>query len=297
MRVGIGLPAAVPGTDMTRLGQWAAESERAGFAAVGVIDRLVYGNLDPLIALAAAAARTEHVDLVTTVLSVGWRNNPVLLAKQLASVELVSGGRLLAGLGLGGWPEDYTASQVPTAGPAATWAPTLAAMRQAWSGRLRGQGGPMPELPQGRPGLLFGGLVPAAYQRAATHGQGWVAPLFGLPVLQQGAAGVRAAWSAASRPGQPRIVTGRYFSLGEGADAVADEYIHHYYGDEYFAAARADTLTRPEQLRTELAALEAAGATDVLLYPASGELGQIELLAQALHEAGFSLARRAPRSS
>ncbi|GAA3468384.1 hypothetical protein GCM10018965_029370 [Nonomuraea roseola] len=41
MRIGVGLPAAVPGTDMTTLGQWAADSERAGFGAVGVIDRLV----------------------------------------------------------------------------------------------------------------------------------------------------------------------------------------------------------------------------------------------------------------
>jgi alkanesulfonate monooxygenase SsuD/methylene tetrahydromethanopterin reductase-like flavin-dependent oxidoreductase (luciferase family) len=103
MRIGIGLPSAVPGTDMTTLGQWAADSERAGFAAVGVIDRLVYDNLDPLTALAAAAACTEQIDLLTTVLSVGWRNNPILLAKQMASVEQISGGRLTAGLGLGGW--------------------------------------------------------------------------------------------------------------------------------------------------------------------------------------------------
>src|SRR5919109_3806770 len=128
VRVGIGLPAAVPGTDMTTLGQWAAESERAGFAAVGVIDRLVYDNLEPLTALAAAAARTERVELFTTVLNVGWRNNPVLLAKQLASVEQVSGGRLVAGLGLGGWPEDYEASQAPQAGRGALWDATLAAL-------------------------------------------------------------------------------------------------------------------------------------------------------------------------
>jgi alkanesulfonate monooxygenase SsuD/methylene tetrahydromethanopterin reductase-like flavin-dependent oxidoreductase (luciferase family) len=86
---------------MTTLGRWAAERERAGFAAVGVIDRLVYANMDPLIALAVAAGRTERVDLVTTVLSIGWRNNPILVAKQMASLDLVSGGRLLAGLGLG----------------------------------------------------------------------------------------------------------------------------------------------------------------------------------------------------
>ncbi|MEV2265834.1 LLM class flavin-dependent oxidoreductase [Nonomuraea africana] len=287
MRIGIGLPAAVPSTDMTTLGQWAADGERGGFAAVGVIDRLVYDNVEPLTALAAAAARTSRVELVTTVLNVGWRNNAVLLAKQLASVELISGGRLTAGLGLGGWPDDFIASQVPQTGKAALWDATLATMTQAWTGKLSGQGGPMPELPEGRPALLFGGLVPAAFTRAATHGQGWVAPLFGLSMLQEGATAVRAAWERAGRPGRPRIVTGRYFGLGDRADAVADEYIRHYYGDAFFAMARADTLTTVEQLRGELTALREAGATDVVLYPTSPGLEQVGLLAEALHEAGF----------
>lgn len=204
MRIGIGLPAAVPGTDMTSLGQWAADGERAGFAAVGVIDRLVYDNLEPLTALAAAAARTERVELITTVLNVGWRNNAVLLAKQIASVERISGGRLTAGLGLGGWPEDYTASQAPQTGKAAVWESSLATMRQVWAGKMSGQGGPMPELPDGRPALLFGGLVPAAHKRAATQGQGWVAPLFGLSILQ---AGGRSRAASMERGGTIRATT------------------------------------------------------------------------------------------
>lgn len=291
MRIGIGLPAAVPGTDMTTLGQWAADSERAGFDAVGVIDRLVYDNLEPLTALAAAAARTARVELFTTVLNVGWRKNPILLAKQMASVEQISGGRLTAGLGLGGWPEDYTASQVPHTGKAALWETSLATMRQVWAGKVSGHGGAMPELPEGRPALLFGGLVPAAHRRAATQGQGWVAPLFGLSILQEGTAAVRKAWAEAGRPGQPRIVTGRYFSLGDDANVIADEYIRHYYGDEFFPTARPDTLTTAEHLRVELEALQAAGTTDVVLYPASGGLEQIDLLAEALQEAGISSAR------
>jgi alkanesulfonate monooxygenase SsuD/methylene tetrahydromethanopterin reductase-like flavin-dependent oxidoreductase (luciferase family) len=287
VRIGIGLPAAVPGAEMTTLGQWAADSERAGFDAVGVFDRLVYDNLEPLLALAVAAARTERVELLTTVLDVGWRNNPVLLAKQMASVEQVSGGRLTAGLGLGGWPEDYAASQAPHTGLAALWESSLATMRAVWTGKTSGQGGPMAKLPDGRPALLFGGLVPAAHKRAAAHGQGWVSPLFGLSVLQEGTAAVRTAWEEAGRSERPRIMTGRYFSLGDNADAVADEYIRHYYGDEYFPAARADTLTTPEQLRAELEALQAAGATDVVLYPASAGLEQIDLLAEAVRAAGF----------
>jgi alkanesulfonate monooxygenase SsuD/methylene tetrahydromethanopterin reductase-like flavin-dependent oxidoreductase (luciferase family) len=252
-----------------------------------VIDRLVYDNLEPLTALAAAAARTARVELFTTVLNVGWRKNPILLAKPMASVEQISGGRLTAGLGLGYWPDDYTASQVPHTGNAALWAAALVAMRQVWAGKVSGQGGPMPALPEGRPALLFGGLVPAAYKRAATQGQGWVAPLFGLSVLQEGTAATRRAWAEAGRPGQPRIATGRYFGLGDNADAIADEYIRHYYGDAFFAPARADTLTTADHLRVELQALQAASVTDVVLYPTSGGLEQVGLLAEALQNTGF----------
>ncbi|MFI6599709.1 LLM class flavin-dependent oxidoreductase [Nonomuraea sp. NPDC050536] len=276
-RIGIGLPAAVPGADMSLLGRWAAESERAGFESVGVIDRLVYDNVEPLTALAAAAACTERVELVTTVLNIGWRNNAVLLAKQLASVELISGGRLTAGLGLGGWPEDFVVSHAPRPRHA-LWDSTLRTMREVWSGKVSGQGGPMTVLPEGRPSLLFGGMVPAAFRRAAAHGQGWVAPLSGLRLLQEGVTAVRRAWAHAGRDGQPRIVTGRYFALGEDPDA----YLRHYYGDSYFPMVRADTLTTAEELGAELARLEEAGATDVVLYPASPGLDQIERLAEAL---------------
>jgi alkanesulfonate monooxygenase SsuD/methylene tetrahydromethanopterin reductase-like flavin-dependent oxidoreductase (luciferase family) len=75
---------------MTMLGCWSSEAERAGFASVGVIDRLVYENLDPLVALAAAAACTSRVELVSTVVNVCWRRNAELLAKQLSSVHRLS---------------------------------------------------------------------------------------------------------------------------------------------------------------------------------------------------------------
>jgi alkanesulfonate monooxygenase SsuD/methylene tetrahydromethanopterin reductase-like flavin-dependent oxidoreductase (luciferase family) len=292
MNIGIGLPAAVPGTNMAILGEWAADAERAGFSAIGVIDRLVYDNAEPLIALATAAARTKRVELVTTVLNIGWRRNPILLAKQLASVEQISGGRLTAGLGLGGWPEDYLLSAADQKGGGELWRSTLATMRDAWTAKLTGQGGPISRLPAGRPALLFGGLVGAAYRRAATEGDGWVAPLMGLSVLQQGVTEVRSAWATAERAGAPRVVTGRYFGFGPDAEAVADEYLRHYYGDEFFPVARADTVTTIDQLRRELPRLEAAGTTDVILYPTSGDLHQIELLRTALHEAGYHDLRR-----
>jgi len=86
---------------MAQIGSFAAHAEQAGFESVGVIDRLVYDNLDPLIALAAAAACTSRIRLISTVVNVNWRANPRLLAKQISSVMRVSGGRFTAGLGMG----------------------------------------------------------------------------------------------------------------------------------------------------------------------------------------------------
>jgi alkanesulfonate monooxygenase SsuD/methylene tetrahydromethanopterin reductase-like flavin-dependent oxidoreductase (luciferase family) len=266
MNIGIGLPAAVPDVDATTIGGYAAAAEEAGFASVGVIDRLVYDNIEALTALAAAAARTERVELITTVLTVGWRGNAALVAKQMASVDLLSGGRLTAGIGLGGWPADYAESGVPETGKGARLEQVIDAVRD-W--------------PYGDPTLLFGGLVPAAWKRAATRGEGWVSPLFGMETLETGAQAVRGEWAAAGRDGEPRIMTGRYFSLGDDADAVAKAYIRHYYGDEYLDVALADTLTTPARLADELARLEAAGVTDVVLYPCSPGIDQVALLAQA----------------
>jgi alkanesulfonate monooxygenase SsuD/methylene tetrahydromethanopterin reductase-like flavin-dependent oxidoreductase (luciferase family) len=271
MRIGIGLPAAVPDTDMTRIGDWATEAEQAGFASVGVIDRLIYDNLDPLTALATAAARTSRVELMSTVVNVCWRNNAALLAKQLSSVARLSGGRLTAGLGMGGWPADYDASAVPLAGRGARFDAALATIRRTW------------EATGNAPSILLGGTVPASFARAARDmSEGWVAPLFGLALLQEGGAAVERAWVKAGRDGRPRIVTGRYFSLGPDAEPIADEYIRHYYGPEFFDVARGDTLTGPEEIRAELRRLSKAGCDDVLLFPCSGDLEQVSLLARAM---------------
>ena len=281
-RIGLGLPAAIPDASGGAIVEWASLGEELGFASLGVIDRLVYDNYDPFVALAAAAAVTEHTELFTTVLNVPWRQSALMLAKQLWSLERISGGRLIAGVGLGGWPEDYYESGVDLAGRGAVLDEMLDVMFRAWKGEVSGAGGPLPALPPGRPRLLFGGFAPRSYERMAGLGGGWVAPLFGFDALLGGIASAQAAWSDAGRPGQPRIVVGRYFSLGRDADSTADEYIRHYYGDEFFGAARADVLTTPAHLDDELQRLRDAGCDDVLLFPCSADLDEPRRLAAAL---------------
>src|SRR5947207_15109809 len=101
MDVGIGLPATIPGVDGATVLDWARRAEARGFSSLGVIDRIVYPNYEPLIALAAAAAVTERIRLATTILIAPYRVNTALMAKQLASIDRLSNGRLVVGIAIG----------------------------------------------------------------------------------------------------------------------------------------------------------------------------------------------------
>ncbi|MGR3875245.1 LLM class flavin-dependent oxidoreductase [Streptomyces graminifolii] len=112
MRIGIGLPATLPGVQRTQLLEWARRAEARGFSTLAAFDRLVYDNLEPLIALSAAAAVTTRIRLATTILIAPLRANPVLLAKQAASLNRLADGRLTLGLAPGGRQDDFTTSNL-----------------------------------------------------------------------------------------------------------------------------------------------------------------------------------------
>jgi alkanesulfonate monooxygenase SsuD/methylene tetrahydromethanopterin reductase-like flavin-dependent oxidoreductase (luciferase family) len=283
MDIGIGLPATIPGVAGRNVIDWAQRADGGPFSSLGIIDRLVYPNYEPLIALAAAAAVTRRIRLLPSVLLAPLRN-PGVLAKQVASLDALSEGRVTLGVGVGGREDDYRAAPATFHDRGKRLDAQLELMHRAWSGEpLAEDVGPVgpPPVQAGGPPVLIGGNSPAAVRRLARWGQGFIAggaPPEQAKALYEVAA---AAWSGAGRPGRPRFVGGLYWALGPDAAARAGAYIRNYYGflgpvAEAFAAGVPST---PEAIKGAIAAYAAAGMDELLLWPCVPDLDQVDRLA------------------
>ena len=201
MRIGIGLPITTTEANGRRLLDWAGRAEERGFDSLTAIDRIVYPSFEPMAALAGAAAVTSRVLLRTNVL-LGPTRNPVLLAKQAATLDHLAGGRFVLGLCVGRRPDDYEATGT-------SFRDVGAVSTQHWSRwPLHGTGRRAPPThPTTHPGgvpMVFGGALPIALPRILAHGQGWtvavrpaeeVAPLVGE---------LRTAWREGGGRASPR---------------------------------------------------------------------------------------------
>jgi alkanesulfonate monooxygenase SsuD/methylene tetrahydromethanopterin reductase-like flavin-dependent oxidoreductase (luciferase family) len=286
MDIGIGLPSTIPGTSGPEIVEWARAAEQHGFSSLGVIDRLVYGNTEPLVTLGAAAAVTERISLVTSILLVPFRANAALVAKQAATVNHLSGGRLVLGMAVGGYADDYDASNVPFAGRGRRFDEMLEEMARIWSGDTRGFAGPIgPATGPDRSQIIFGGMSGPTYSRVARWGAGWIAGSRGVGTFQQGADGVRQAWAAHGREGKPRLLALPYFCLGPDARRTADAFLTDHYaveGPEVAARVAAGALADVPAVRDAIAAYADAGCDELLLFPCSPDPQQVRLLAEAV---------------
>jgi alkanesulfonate monooxygenase SsuD/methylene tetrahydromethanopterin reductase-like flavin-dependent oxidoreductase (luciferase family) len=304
MKVGIGLPKTIPGAGPDLVLDWARAADAGPFSSVAAIDRVVYSSYEPLIALACAGAATRRIGLMTSVLLAPLRN-ATLLAKQAASLDSLSGGRLTLGLAVGGRQDDFRAVSASFHDRGRRFEQQLALMKHVWSGQPLGDGvgavGPTPSRPGG-PEVLIGGYMPAAVDRVGRWGDGYIhegPPLEAAELYRR----VVESWKVAGRKGRPRFVGAFYFGLGPNAAERASATLADYYGFALkpipeeasdslhrLAALRAPTVeaiidsppTTSAAVRRVLQECLDVGMDEVIVYPAIADLEQVDRLAEVV---------------
>jgi alkanesulfonate monooxygenase SsuD/methylene tetrahydromethanopterin reductase-like flavin-dependent oxidoreductase (luciferase family) len=109
MRIALGLPSRIIGISHELMLEWATRADRGPFSSLVVTDRVVSESLEPLAVLAIAAGATQRIRLMTSVV-IGPTRETTLLARQTATIDLLSGGRLTLGVGIGVRENDYLAT-------------------------------------------------------------------------------------------------------------------------------------------------------------------------------------------
>jgi probable F420-dependent oxidoreductase len=260
IRIGARLETSGHGVARASLVGAARAYEAAGFDSVWVSDHVVQPRtiaspypysadgvagwptdepfLEAVVAMTLVAAVTERVEIGTAVLVLPQRN-PVLLAKQLATLDLVAGGRIALGVGAGWLAEEFAALGADFDGRGRAMTESIEVLRRCWTGSPEAFDGDSYTLPGGLVSLpapahpipvLIGGMSSAALRRAASTGDGWLAqvdgPAVDLAALETAIASLDAACSAAGRdPSELRVVvrvTGPGAKAGEIAPQLRD---------------------------------------------------------------------------
>jgi alkanesulfonate monooxygenase SsuD/methylene tetrahydromethanopterin reductase-like flavin-dependent oxidoreductase (luciferase family) len=277
MDVGIGLPNSVVGVDRSGIVDWAQRAEKAGFSALGTIDRIAFPSYESLVALGAAAAVTDRISLVTDILLAPLRS-AALLAKQAATLDSLSEGRLVLGLAPGGRDDDYELSDVDFSERGKIFDRQLEEMLELW--KREGDFGPPAS--GDRPTVLIGGAAEKSFKRAAKF-DGWTQGGQGPDAFKEQLPAVKEAWEAEGRDGEPRSMALIYFSLGDRAEEDAKKSLGAYYAwlGEYAEQIVEGAAKDKETLDTYLSAFEGAGCDEVICFPSSPDPKQVELLADA----------------
>jgi alkanesulfonate monooxygenase SsuD/methylene tetrahydromethanopterin reductase-like flavin-dependent oxidoreductase (luciferase family) len=284
MQIGIGLPANIPGVQGNQILEWAKKADVGPFSSLGLIDRLVYDNYDPLIAFAAAAGATQRIRFTTSIL-LAPLHRAALLAKQTASLDALSGGRLTLGLGVGVREDDFQAAAVPFHTRGKAFDAQLAMLHRIWSGQpFNDEVGPIGPAPAqaGGPEILIGAYAPTALQRLGQWGNGFIAGGGGVQMADQGFRAAEKVWSEANRVGKPRLVACVYYALGPDAQTRGVDYIHHYYGAEWGPMIAQSMSVTPEAIKETKKTFADIGTDELIFWPCLPTLDQMDRLEDAL---------------
>lgn len=291
MDVGLNLPVMVPGLDRDLILEWARRIDAGPFSSLAAGERITFPNPEMMVTMAAAAAITERVRLVLTVLVLPM-HSAVLKAKQLATLDVVSGGRVTLGVGVGAREEDYRAVGASFDGQRmARLEQQVATLRRAWAGECVVADAPPVEpfpIQKGGPPILAGVLFPRAIRRTARWADGICDFSFGPShdEIEHAFDMARQAWKDAGRQRGPRLVTSCWFALGPRPREQLDHYVHRYL--TFMGAGFAEqvaptcTVTSAPRLKEVIREVADLGGDELLLVPTTLDPDEVNRVADLL---------------
>ncbi|WP_433365433.1 LLM class flavin-dependent oxidoreductase [Actinoplanes sp. CA-142083] len=272
MEIGLGLPISDPAC----LLEWARRAEECGFGTVAMLDRLAFDNPEPLTALAVLAGATTRIRLQTEVL-LGPLRGTALLAKQVATLDRMSGGRFVLGIGIGGREDDHAVAGTPINQRGRMLDKQFGALREIWRGEPYRGAIIGPRLEKA-PRILIGGFAPAALKRVAAHADGFICA---APASWAGGLinTVREQWAEAGRAGRPRIVC--QVNVAAGPPETIERARRAVAGYYAFTAREGwgEPLSDPGRIAAAVAEYRELGADEVVMYCYGDDPGQVERLA------------------
>lgn len=287
------MPVMEPQLDAATLRAWAHVIDGGPFSSLCWGERIAFDNPDSLTLLGALAAWTDRVRLVTTVV-VPQLHDPVMLAKGLATGDLLSGGRLTVGIGIGGREEDYRAVGAdPATQTRQGLAERVAVMKRVWAGEKVTDStlpvGP-PPVQTGGPPLQIGTIGPKTVQDAAAWADGVAGTTLDLDLDKQAELFdiARAAWAEAGKP-KPHLATSFWFALGAPDEARAQVHRHLRRYMNWIPAEYVDAMApitgwagSEDELVEVLGKFEDIGTDEVHLIPTSANIDQLRRVADVV---------------
>jgi alkanesulfonate monooxygenase SsuD/methylene tetrahydromethanopterin reductase-like flavin-dependent oxidoreductase (luciferase family) len=291
------MPVMEPALDAPTLQAWAKAIDDGPYSSLCWGERIAFDNPEAITLLGALAAWTDRVRLVTTVV-VPQLHDPVMLAKALATGDMLSGGRLTVGLGIGGRREDYEAVGAdPATQTMRGMAQLVATMRRVWAGEKVTDSvlpvGPAPVQEAG-PRLLVGTTGPKTVQSAAAWADGLAGTTLDLDTAKQNELYdvARTAWARAGKP-KPHLATSFWFAIGDGESARAQVHRHlrrymNWIPIEYVDAMAPSTGWggTEDQLASVLQQFDDIGTDEVHLIPTSSDVEQVRRVADVVKDFG-----------
>ena len=270
------LPTMARGWTRSTMLDWCRGIDEGPFSSISCGERITFHNTELLTTNAAAAALVERVRVFVNLVVLPLHPIPVI-AKALATMDVLSEGRLTVGLGIGGREHDYLAAGADMARRHQQLDDGVAELRRLWAGEAPFDGadpvGP-PCVQPGGPPLLAGAMGPKALARAAC----WADGVSGFSIdadadgMATAAAAARIAWEERGRDTAPKVVSGCFYVLGgEDPRGTLGGFTYDYleiFGRD-FARQMADTapVWNPDRLLTALDDAARAGVDEFILVP------------------------------